>query len=125
MEYTIDNDTKTNLINDDNNIIIKTPKSFLKKFNIAGLISKIIDIKLLDDCVGEVSEKLHIKPPITIRGIQYNQNRDIGFFSEYFKCYKIGPKTQTGLCLFCVAKRFASKSRLTGVRANLRQIVLE
>jgi hypothetical protein len=45
-------------------------------------VSKYNDIKLLKSCVADIKNKLEIKPLIYICGKEYNQSRNIGFFSD-------------------------------------------
>jgi hypothetical protein len=66
----------------NNEYIIKTKKSFLKKFNLADLEKCDIDQALLDKCVDDIKDKLDVKPPIVIWSKQVNQQRDVGFFSD-------------------------------------------
>lgn len=66
----------------NNEYVIKTKKSFLKKFNLSDLEKCDIDQALLDGCVNDIKDKLDVKPPIIVWGKQVNQQRDIGFFSD-------------------------------------------
>lgn len=66
----------------NNDCIINTNKSFLRKFNLADLEKCEINQILLDNCVNDIKDKLDVKPPIIIWGKQVNQKRDVGFFSD-------------------------------------------
>jgi alkylated DNA repair dioxygenase AlkB len=65
-----------------NNKIIQTNKSFLVKFNLTELDNCEITQELLDNCIGDIKDKLDIKPPIKIWDKIVNQHRDNGFFSD-------------------------------------------
>lgn len=69
-------------MNDENNYVIKTNKSYLKKFNLINLEECIIDETLINNCVADIKNKLDIKPPVVIWNKQVNQQRDVGFFSN-------------------------------------------
>jgi alkylated DNA repair dioxygenase AlkB len=66
----------------NNEYVIKTKKSFLRKFNLVDLEKCNIDQALLDECVNDIKDKFDVKPPIVIWGKQVNQQRDVGFFSD-------------------------------------------
>ena len=64
------------------NYLIKTDKSFIKKFNLSNLQDCLIDQSLLDACVNDIKDKLDIKPHVIVWNKQVNQQRDVGFFSD-------------------------------------------
>ena len=66
----------------NNEYIIKTNKSFLKKINLADIKDCEINQSLLDACVNDIKDKLDIKPPIIIWNKTVHQKRDVGFFSS-------------------------------------------
>lgn len=66
----------------NNEYVIRTNKSFLKKFNLSDLQDCLIDQSLLDACVYDINDKLDIKPHIIVCNKQVNQQRDVGFFSD-------------------------------------------
>lgn len=66
----------------NNEYVIRTNKSFLKKINLADIEKSEIDQILLNACVDDIKDKLDIKPPIIVWNKQVNQQRDVGFFSS-------------------------------------------
>lgn len=66
----------------NNEFIIRTNKSFLKKINLVDIKDSEINQSLLDACVNDVKDKLDIKPPIIIWNKTVHQKRDVGFFSS-------------------------------------------
>jgi alkylated DNA repair dioxygenase AlkB len=65
------------------NSIIKTPKSSLNIYTIEPG-----EQKLVEECVGEVKDKLILNPPIVVYDKQCVQHRSIGFFSDTSIGYK-------------------------------------
>jgi hypothetical protein len=61
-------------------ILVQTETSFLSS-------QFLTDNALLDQCVGEVQDKLLHKPEITVYGKIAHQHRNIGFFSDTSKGY--------------------------------------
>jgi len=55
--------------------LIKTDKSFLTTHRLPKEI-------VMEDCIQDVCNKLHIRPEIMLYGKIVSQNRDVGFFSN-------------------------------------------
>lgn len=64
------------------NKVIQTQNSFLTKFNLKDIDNNDVYIKLIDNCIEDIKNKLDIKPEIKIYNKIVNQRRDVGFFSS-------------------------------------------
>jgi alkylated DNA repair dioxygenase AlkB len=100
--------------------IIKTKTSALNLYNIDDICEKTI----VEECVGEVKDKLIVNPPIIVYAKPSIQHRSIGFFSDTSIGYKysnqlaksiaLTPKLTTLLEL--INKKF--KSDFNGILVN-------
>jgi alkylated DNA repair dioxygenase AlkB len=76
--------------------LIKTEKAFLTQRIIdeTDLIphSKISTLHVIEQIIGEIMDKLKIKPTIYLFGKECSQQRDVGFFSNESKGYRYSGK---------------------------------